>query len=548
MKRGTQPAVLGIAIAALLVMTVAPAAIVATEPAEENEFEGAELRPFQLERLSHDGPVATTAGGALVTPDSPEEDMEPCITDDRNGHTVVTWTHRAGTFDADIGMAYSSDGTAWESTLITMDGMELHSDVAYVHGSDFEGGGDFTGLWGCFGDIVNNNPGFFRIADITDSGTYEFYTWSSEYEDTRYTCISDHTWYNEFNYDVTGPTNMYIYHVVYDVYDIPACPSHWYVGGALEGGGIGYFDAQSKVVTAPAADPDMACFHDNDPAQTEDDYIILTWQYDNQTTGGSEVVVKKIVPNEEPDIEYTPYQYYLDQDPTYDNAHPNIGSSGDNAVIVYMTTDNVFGDWDIKCAYTSDGGENWGFSTVASEGQTDELYPAVFMSGSTAFCAYIMDGNLYVTKSEDGGATWNEAEQINEEDGTVVEEENAVDIHQSGIVWVDNRDGNKDIYYAPVPSAILEITGLSGGFGVSATITNSGTVAAENVEWAVELSGPVFVGASTSGTIDQLGPGESATVGPGLVLGVGPTTITVTAGGSSTSASGFVLGPFVLGL
>ncbi|MBS3773365.1 MAG: hypothetical protein KGY55_04105, partial [Candidatus Thermoplasmatota archaeon] len=247
-------------------------------------------------------------------------------------------------------------------------------------------------------------------------------------------------------------------------------------------------------------------------------------------------------------IEYTPYQYYLDQDPTYDNAHPNIGSSGSSAVIVYMTTDNVFGDWDIKCAYTGDGGDSWDFSTVASEGQTDELYPAVFMSGSTAFCAYIMDGNLYVTKSEDGGATWSEAEQINEEDGTVVEEENAVDIHQSGIVWMDNRDGNKDIYYAPVPSAILEVTDISGGFGVSATITNSGTVAAENVEWSVELSGPVFVGASSSEAIDRLEPGKSVTVGPGFVLGVGPTTITVTAGGSSTSASGFILGPFVLGL
>jgi len=58
----------------------------------------------------------------------------------------------------------------------------------------------------------------------------------------------------------------------------------------------------------------------------------------------------------------------------------------------------------------------------------------------------------------------------------------------------------------------------------------------------------VFIGKHSEGTIDTLNPGESVTVGPGLVFGIGPTTITVNAGGVTATASGFVLGPLVLGV
>ncbi|MEA2054190.1 MAG: sialidase family protein, partial [Candidatus Thermoplasmatota archaeon] len=492
---------LGIVIAAITAMMVIPMGIIASEGSKDTasvspfQFDNAQRAPFELKELGTGTATTGNTGNVLVTPDSPEDDCLPAITIDGDGNIVATWTHTVGLLESNIGLGYSQDGgNSWISRLVILEGVLMFSDIAYVHGADFEGGGDFNGLWGVYGDILNNNPSFYRMSDITNTETYEFYSWTTEYEDITYACISDNTWYKEFNYDVTGPTNMYIYHVVYSAYDIPDCPAHWYVDGALEAGGVGYFDAQSELVTAPAKDPDMACLHDSNPAQTLDDYVLLTWQHDNQTTGKSEIVLKKIVPEEEPDIEYTSYQWYIAKGDTFDAAHPNIGASGSNAAVVYQTTDNIYGDWDIKCAYSSDNGETWETSMVAESHPTNEVYPAAYMSGNTVFCTYIREGNLYLVKSEDGGATWEEPEQINEEDGTVVAEENSVDVHAGGIVWVDTRNGNKDIYYAPLPCAIINVKDISGGMGISATITNTGTEDASNVDWSIELTGLIFIG------------------------------------------------------
>ena len=553
MRRKTIYLGLAITVVTLMCLQAAGLTLVKTEKGSisyENKpvfLQNARKVPFEIKKFSTKA-TTTLSGNILITDGMPEDDQWPAITRDQYGHIVVTWTHQVSPVETNIGLAYSSDGETWNAGLVTLSGVPMYSDIAYVHGADFEGGGDFTGLWGVYGDIANDQIGFYRIADITDDSTYEFYTWQTTYEDITYCAIADNTWYNEFNYDITGPTNMYIYHEVYQQYDIPNCPTHWYTDGETTAGGVGYFDAQSRLKTAPAFDPDMACLHDNDPAQTENDYVLLTWQHDNETTGHSEIVLKKIVPEIEPDIEYTPYQWYIAKGDTFDAAHPNIGASGSNAVVVYMCNDNVFGDWDIKCAYSSDDGMTWQTSTVANEPQVDEVYPAVYMSGEKAYCAYIKQGNLYLVESDDGGATWGEPEQINEVDGAVVAEENSVDIHPAGVVWTDDRNGNKDIYYANVAAApAIAISSISGGFGVSAVIENVGTAAATDVSWSIDLSGVVFP-SHREGTISSLEAGESTKVSSGFIFGLGPITITVSAGGATKTASGMAFGPIVIGV
>lgn len=215
--------------------------------------------------------------------------------------------------------------------------------------------------------------------------------------------------------------------------------------------------------------------------------------------------------------------------PSADYKDPAMAASGSNICIVYMSNENVYGDFDLVCKYSTDEGQTW------------------HDSGSTVFCTFVRNNNLYFTKSDDFGQTWNEPIKINDVDGKVVDEPGAVDISSAGIVWVDTRNGNEDIYYSPLPAPILTI-GLFGGFGIKARIMNQGIVDAENIPWSVDLSGFVIIGKHSEGTIDKLAPGESVDVGPSFVFGLGPVTITVKAGGTTLSAKGLIIGPFVLGV
>ena len=521
----------------ILVIAAMANAIAAEDTSEEQVIRQGNVTVTPLNRA-----LSTVGDGNIQISDSEEDDLQPTIARSPSGRVVAAYATRQSILQQPITLAYSEDGSSWTQAA------EFSSDTGILQypaavGIDEAGDIGFTYI-----DPLAEFPfTFFRIGDVTQSDTYNgvSYVWSDteDYQEAAITYV----------HELAVP--MFTLHNYY-LSEIEGCPFICYFLPSLEfpteiGGQ--YFDGQSILRTAPASNIALA---------TGEDYFYLLFEHANQTTGHSEIAFKKTVTDLEllytagggpdgmdkyADLEAMPWQQYLAKG-DFDAKDPDVAASGDNVVVVYMSNDNVYGDWNIDCWYSSDSGETWDVSTVAGQGQIDENYPAVFMSGSNVYCIYEKEGNLYSAESGDGGATWEDPIQINEEAGTVVSEARAIDVSRGGIVWTDTRNGNEDIYYAPLPVPLLDVESIAGGFGVSATITNSGTVAAENVDWSVELSGAVFVGASTSDTIDQLEPGDSVTVGPGFVLGVGPTTITVSAGGSSSSASGFILGPFVLGL
>ena len=487
--------------------------------------------PFTIKH--HEQTMVTENLGAagLVSVGSEDDDYCPGITKDQNGNIVVTWTTDVSILETHIGLGYSADGSIWNANYVSLeDAMPKFSDIAFINGANFDGGGDFVGLWGVFGDVLGSQQGFYRMTDITDDTTLEVLTWTGESLDITHCAISDNSWYKDNYYDYVGPTNMYIQYS--DLCGIDKCPLHVFTDG-LDAGGVMFHDCQEGLATAPAYDPDLEGIHDGDPAQTVDDYVLLTWQYDDPVEG-SKIVFKKIIPDEESDIEYTPYEFYIGP-----GANPNIGASGDRSVITYVNNGNVMS------AYSSDKGTNFDIATIGPGN-----YPAVYMSGSSAYCVYINNGNVYLVISDDAGATWGAPEKVNDVDGTVVEEENSIDIHPAGIVWTDNRDENKDIYYrAGVASPEITIGTISGGVGVSAEIKNVGTAAATDVQWSIDLEGGlVLVGAHADGTISTLADGASQTVKIGFVLGFGGVTIKVTANGASKSADATVLLFLVTGL
>ncbi|MCK5636241.1 MAG: PKD domain-containing protein, partial [Thermoplasmatales archaeon] len=268
-----------------------------------------------------------------------------------------------------------------------------------------------------------------------------------------YACISDMTFYQDLNYpDMWGPFNFYIYREIYDIYDIPSCPICFHNDLRNDGGGVGYFDAQSNELTAPASDPDMVDLGDR---------FHTAIQYNDPAKGDPKIVWKKIVPAEEPDYEYTPYQ-----DTIATGENPSIAAfddgKGGNVAVAYVDGS------DVKCIYSSDDGENWDTSTIDSGG-----YPDIYAIGDIFYCAYIYGGDLYLSTSDDGGEIWSTPEQINDEPGTVVAEENAVDLYSGGVVWVDERNADLDIYYASFeigdPPEAPTITGGPDGDGDAGT-------------------------------------------------------------------------------
>lgn len=93
----------------------------------------------------------------------------------------------------------------------------------------------------------------------------------------------------------------------------------------------------------------------------------------------------------------------------------------------------------------------------------------------------------------------------------------------------------------------LEIGEITGGIGVTASVTNTGVIEASGVAWSISLDGGLIpFGRVTTGTFSKIQPGFSPQIRTGFLFGLGRVTITVTADVSEKTVSAMVLGPFVL--
>lgn len=366
------------------------------------------------------------------------DDRRPALTKVSDGSVFVTYQHDEGLFTSAAGFAYNaipSDQQAWwdNGVILSLSGIEqiYYPDTAICEHPDYQ-------LMNVFVAIDTEEAGGMYIPDYTDYELWEIYTWTSGAPEPELAAISDGGWYDDFYYpgEIIGPHNFYIYREIYDVYDITSCPIFFHTG-IDENSGVGYFDAQSFEKTAPASDPDIVNLEDR----------MHTSIYNVDT---EKVIWKKIDPAVDSDYEFTPFQATV-----ADGTNPAIAAYGTNVAIVYAHDGNV------KCVHSSDDGETWSQPVTIGPGG----FPDAYAQGSVIYAGYVNNGNLFVVSSNDGGATWTSPEKKNDQDGTVVAEENCIDVHSAGIVWVDERNDAYNIYYTSLAGGpnVPTITGPASG-------------------------------------------------------------------------------------
>ncbi len=542
-----------IAVAAVMCISAVPAALSFSENTTTNET---------IVVHAIDKPLTGTGmlgnGDVLISSDNPDgDDLHPQVTMGP-GVSVVTYEKAESMLQKNAVICYSADGgSSWimqfEVNSEDLSGSGVLSSPAILYNPNADE------FFFTANDPASEYPSFFGWiqGDIAGADQMKYLNAFNDENPVgnSLTYIGEWmVWFHIYDYSTGSafetPGLIYItYNDDDETYNFPIDADSGWIQGL-------YYDGESVLKTTPASNPSIA-------AGSERMYMAM--QHYNETTGRNEIAYKITLADlnelftnvgngqggmdKYADVEIWPWQGYMGKGDLFDSKDPDVATSGSNAVVVYQTTDNIYGDYDIHCTYTNDNGETWNTVAVAENHPADDTNPAVYMNGNTVFCAYISSGNLYLIKSEDGGATWGNPEQVNEQAGTVVAEDASVDINAGGIVWTDNRNGNKDVYYAPLPTPIINVESISGGMGVSATIVNSGTEDGSSIDWSIELSGLIFLGKEATGTIDTLAAaGGETSISSGLVFGIGPTTITVTVGGASKTASAFVLGPLVLGV
>ena len=209
-----------------------------------------------------------------------------------------------------------------------------------------------------------------------------------------------------------------------------------------------------------------------------------------------------------------------------DIRNPSIEANDDIIIIVAEADGNVV------CYYSANGMSTVQESTV----EAGAAFPEVMLApDGTYVCSYIKDGVIYSETSVDG-ATWGDQGVV--ADNEVNDRFQSHDLGRgvTGVfgVWEDIRNADIDIYFAEasgVEVPILEIISIAGGIGVTATIKNTGTAAATDVQLGLTVTGGIlgFINKNASDTVTSLAIDEEVTIKSKLILGLGPIDIEVTA-------------------
>ncbi|MEW6607257.1 MAG: sialidase family protein [bacterium] len=131
------------------------------------------------------------------------------------------------------------------------------------------------------------------------------------------------------------------------------------------------------------------------------------------------------------------------------SGEPTITSDANGIHIVWY--DYRDGNWEIYYKRSQDGGNTWESDVRLTDNLAYSFYPAITSNANGIHIVWVdyRDGNyeIYYKRSQDGGNTWGPDVRLTNAlavSGVPAITSDANGIH---IVWVDERDGNYEIYY-----------------------------------------------------------------------------------------------------
>ncbi|MDO9258152.1 MAG: exo-alpha-sialidase [Bacteroidales bacterium] len=151
----------------------------------------------------------------------------------------------------------------------------------------------------------------------------------------------------------------------------------------------------------------------------------------------------------------------LTNDPSVSQSLSNrcVASSGDTVHVVWRDFREVQHS-EIYYKRTTDGGVSWGqdirltikYQVIINGGVYQEsLFPSVAVSGPVVHVLWVdeRDGNyeIYYKRSTDGGTSWGTDTRLTDDPGSSWGSSVTVSGSTVHVIWSDDRDGNDEIYY-----------------------------------------------------------------------------------------------------
>ena len=131
--------------------------------------------------------------------------------------------------------------------------------------------------------------------------------------------------------------------------------------------------------------------------------------------------------------------------------YPCIAVSGDYVHVVWMDTRDGVQVCEVYYKRSTDGGTTWGPDTRLTYTNCSAGMPSIAVLGANIHVGYSdhYDGNneIYYMRSTDAGASWQQYVRLTNDNASSLNPSIAVAGSGVHVVWIDERDGNKEIYY-----------------------------------------------------------------------------------------------------